>query len=724
MEMSRIVVVASLLISVCVAAYAAEPQPEGDDLSWIRTRPRRIMVGLHTPDYDQLPESYEALRKAGTLPGIFENLDVDDIVKSLKEAHVQAFWFYAKGGAGNAFYPSEVGHAHTIVKDYDLFGELCEKCMDAGITPLCVYEGYDARLKSEHPDWCAQPVEMLRGERDDMRFGVPCAWGSDYGDFLIEQTREILTRYPVKGYYVDAIGGNTRNGDWMTPDLYTRFREEFGFDFAGLDELTHEQYVRYYRWRLKLIEDYLARVREVVKELRPDVAFTYNYVGIPGPADFITCDIFPLKSGTLNLEYMLRRNAALSVHKPGEALLDGVGGGEHLLPKGLDGYRAECWMARSLNVAVCTSFIMPLDGRKPAPQFELTRRVFAEQKPFEEFLTGMEPVSTIGIFNSHDSRKFRPGDEEARKHHLNEFQGWVQAAAADGYLWDFLDEYLLSREHLDRFDVVVAGNASCMSASHVEALRQFVRAGGTLILSGEASLFDRDGNRQPDLQLADVAGVHYLGTLNPRLRYAVMPADDTQDGDVYSLPEGQVEVRAVEGAESIATAFESFRNLMMIETGSPAIVFNHYGKGRCIYLAGLHGAAYATRAHHTDKEILSRLLALASQSLPPVVRRYGADTISVYAHRQRLQNRFVVNLVNHTNGAARTVAEARHEDVDDMPPVPGATVILNEGRIGRIREVYLAPDRTSLEIQRTDDGRIEVSVPQFDVHAMIVAELE
>jgi len=99
------------------------------------------------------------------------------------------------------------------------------------------------------------------------------------------------------------------------------------------------------------------------------------------------------------------------------------------------------------------------------------------------------------------------------------------------------------------------------------------------------------------------------------------------------------------------------------------------------------------------------------------------DTVCVYAHRQPAKNRLVVNLVNNTSGSARSVEGSRFEDMDEMPPVPGATVRIREETFGRIREVYLAPDRTPLDVARKG-GVCEVTVPGFTVHAMIVAELE
>ena len=345
------------------------------ELEWMRSIPRRIMVGMHAPDYDQLPAEYHELHKAGKVPGIFENMDVDALVSLMKDCDIQAFWCYCKGGGGNAFYPSKVGHVLSALNGHDLFGEICEKCLSAGITPLAIYETGDTRLRKDKPEWCNYPVEVLRGEAEGEGHG-PCAYSEPYGDFVIEQVREVLKGYPVKAIYLDELGAHSDGGNWLSRHGYARYRKDFGYDFPGIAALDHAQYVRHIRWFINLMREYLKKVRGVVKDIRPDVAFTYNYVGFPDQADFVTCDIFPFKGGTLSLETTLRRNAVLSRYQPGEALLDVVGHGDHYSSKGMDGYEAELWTARSLGVATCTCFILPLDGRLLTEQFERSRVIY------------------------------------------------------------------------------------------------------------------------------------------------------------------------------------------------------------------------------------------------------------------------------------------------------------------------------------------------------------
>lgn len=122
---------------------------------WVKKCLRREMVGLHIPDYDQMP-AYSQLQKEHHLAGILEKLDPRGFVKELKKAHVQAFWFYSKCHYGNAYYPGKVGHVHSALKGRDIFGEFTEACLAENIVPLAVYEFSDKRMPDDHPDWCHQ----------------------------------------------------------------------------------------------------------------------------------------------------------------------------------------------------------------------------------------------------------------------------------------------------------------------------------------------------------------------------------------------------------------------------------------------------------------------------------------------------------------------------------------------------------------------------------------
>ncbi len=359
---------------------------------------RRIMAGMHIPDLDQVGTEYREMITGGQFPAPMSRLNAKALISGIKKAGFQAFWFYSKGGYGNAFYPTRAGHMLSTLNGRDLFGELCEACLAEGISPLAIYESSDRRICETRPDW-------THTAGPDGKHPVDACVFSPYGDYVLEQMREILEKYPVKAYYLDALGCAMK-GEWLCPTCRREYNERFGADFPGLSRLSHGQNTALVRLRIEKLKEFAEKARDLAKSIRPDVAFTYNYIGVPAFCDFVTCDLFAHETGNLALNTGLRRNAALSMHPPGEVLLDSVTQSMRL--KGHDGYAAEVWSARSLNVAVCGSFVMDASGAAPADEMELAAELCREQIEFEPWLEGMRPIFQVGILNSHNSRRYRP----------------------------------------------------------------------------------------------------------------------------------------------------------------------------------------------------------------------------------------------------------------------------------------------------------------------------
>ena len=475
------------------------------DFPWVRNAPRRFMVGFHVPDYDQVPE-YRECEKLHGVPRILEEFDAKHFVRELRKAHVQAFWFYSKCHKGNAYYPSKVGHVHSALGGRDFFGELCEACLSEGVVPLCVYEHSDQRMPKDHPDWCHKiPSEDTKrldatDAVEGARVGGPCLNGP-YGEFVLEQTREVLKEYPIKGYYIDFLGlFGIEN--WVCPYCNEKYEKAFGHSFPGTANMEHDELVRYVRWWYKENDRYAQTVRKLIRDLRSDVLFTHNFHGWADCAnmqrmdfasencDFVAGDLFQLRAGMLQMSWKIRGYATLSRCKPADVLLDGMTciGGDYNTPKALATYNAEMWTARSLNVGTTASIVMSIDGTFNQHVVEGVKKVYDEHRQYEPWLLDMETIANVGVVRSHDSLEFRPGarsDLEGQvAPHGQEFAGWCQALAASHHLWDLVPAHLLDEGHLKRLKVLILPSVSCMSRSECAAVRAFVKGGGPRIREG------------------------------------------------------------------------------------------------------------------------------------------------------------------------------------------------------------------------------------------------
>lgn len=135
---------------------------------------------------------------------------------------------------------------------------------------------------------------------------------------------------------------------------------------------------------------------------------------------------------------------------------------------------------------------------------------------------------------------------------------------------------------LQKARTILMMNVGLVSDAEAEALRHFVRDGGTLITSAETSLYDEKGRRRPDFALADVFGCRYLRPVDegsPLTLKGNHPLLGGLTGEINHA-DGFLAVHAAETADVLAT--------LQDETGTevPGLVANPFGKGRAVYFSG------------------------------------------------------------------------------------------------------------------------------------------
>jgi len=340
-----------------------------------------------------------------------------------------------------------------------------------------------------------------------------------------------------------------------------------------------------------------------------------------------------------------------------------------------------------------------------------------------------------------------------------------------GFFVSLLEEILRTHPEVDAFsfDGLHHGGgcwcASCRAAYRAErnaeippadlddaaigALDAWVRGGGGLVASLDASLCTPLGDSRGALALAEVLGVDHRGpatslpgdvaeidvnfarSLPPDwherrrgiFRWRSLPgtflaADPTlaalvgTDPVTFKGPAVRVEPRP--GTEILAT--------IEAEGGGaplPAVTARRHGRGRAVYLAAGVDAAYWRYPYPYQRRVLAAAIGWAAGDRPPPVRVAAPMCVHATVRRQP-GGRLVVHLFNDVN------TTGGHALGTDDVPLREETVPIHGIRVGfapgsRWREVRLEPFGTTLEV--TDDGHGPgVTVPRLDVHAMVVAE--
>jgi len=294
---------------------------------------------------------------------------------------------------------------------------------------------------------------------------------------------------------------------------------------------------------------------------------------------------------------------------------------------------------------------------------------------------------------------------------LQEFNGFYHALAFSQAPFDVIDEQNLTE--LSRYQLLVLPNAGCLSADSATDIRNFVRAGGHLLATFETSLYDENGVRLPDFQLADLFGVQWDGgTFGPMRWDYISPVIPVS----FPLLEGITEEfipSPTYGA--LVTLHESqpllfFRKRLKGRIDSvpalsphPCLVHNQYGKGQVIYCAGTIGETILNYRFPIYLDLIRNIVDQLSE-IP--VKIVGAPWIEVSLRRKGGIS--YLHLINMTTGPRRPMTGV--QPLVDVP-IHFAGMHITEAKALR--------SNRSLAIQQTTQGQVMVVLDRLDDYEII-----
>jgi len=250
-----------------------------------------------------------------------------------------------------------------------------------------------------------------------------------------------------------------------------------------------------------------------------------------------------------------------------------------------------------------------------------------------------------------------------------------------------------------------------------------VEGGGSLLATGLTSLFDEDGRRRENFALADVFGVDFKSM--PLWSFAYIYAKDKlQEGSLrhpFRVDQGPVEtvLRAGKALALCAYPEAEKTEATTVLWGSPppdestlhpVIALNRFGRGRCVYAGFTPGSKGQGNA--SSKQLA---LSLVEMLLPGKVLQTNAPP-GVEVVLNTGGGRHVLHLVNHLAGAENALSRGGRRLVLD-----GVKVSIDTHRIGPFQKVYAAPSGKTVR-HRMADAVLEISVPPFETHSLVVLE--
>jgi len=340
--------------------------------------------------------------------------------------------------------------------------------------------GWNLKYANEHP-------EVSFGW-----FPLICL-NSPYTELLCKYSRELLTHYPMDGLRYDILDQPTQ---CRCQDCRALYQELLGHpmppEWKGWQ--TRETF------RIESITRCVKRLYQVCKATKPSVEVWQNWFN-----DRAACDLRASKYVDL---------AYLEFSDPFRALfLNGV------FDKGgiITGKILKDPDARRKCLALggrCYSYF-EVDGRTALPResdwfFRDLAPFYAMVAKIEPYLVDAKPVPYFGVVFSEATRFRYRG--YSRAPYMKLLRELVEPYLDRSTPPEFLAAEHLSRRELSPFKLLVLAESSGLPEEAHTALTTYVRDGGQLLVTGQATLHDDKGEPRENFALADVLGVSHIGS--------------------------------------------------------------------------------------------------------------------------------------------------------------------------------------------------------------------
>jgi hypothetical protein len=219
----------------------------------------------------------------------------------------------------------------------------------------------------------------------------------------------------------------------------------------------------------------------------------------------------------------------------------------------------------------------------------------------------------------------------------------------------------LNIEDLCRYRVLIVPTGACLEENAAEAIRDFVRCGGVLVADSETSLYDEDGRRLENFQLADVFGASFAG-YRRYARHDYFSLDARWDLfareglPFIPAPLAAVDVSVARGTDVLARLCPPLPGRYAGAPGKPVYPFilrRRTGRGTSYYLAGTFFELYRKFGIPHYRRIVRQIV---RQHARPLVELLNApESIELTVRRTSRPNTLVLHLVNYSGGMTRPV---------------------------------------------------------------------
>jgi len=650
-------------------------------------------------------------------PSFMAKFDPVQYVAMVKKAGIDAAMVYATCHNGNCYYPTAVGHMHANLAGRDIFGETVDLLRSEGIVPVAYYTTiYHNHSAKTHPEW---RITHANGNQHGGRYWWSCPNNDEYRAFTIAQIGEVVA-YDVDGIFNDMTFWP---GICVCPSCKAKYLAETGQEIPQQIDWHDPEWVKFQRFRERCMAEFTQEITASIKA-RKDMSVTHQTstimhgwmqgytLGIAAACDYTSGDFYGGKYQHVIGSKIL---AAASQNQPYEFMTSRcVNLHDHTSMKSEAELTAEA--ATTLANAGAFFFIDAInpDGTLQQEVYERLGTVTKKLAPFTAAAKLHRPVIAAEKAFYYSSAAYV--DESANTDIMRPNGGKPAVDEMNG------TSIILTRAHIPfraitsetedyaGLNTIIMNNIMYTSEAENERLRAFVQDGGTLIATGNTSLYQPDGTTTGDFGLADVFGVSAAGGKAKRFHYLSFTdrpwlVSSHAGAPLVTATSAEVLAEIVEplfdpDAEQYASIHS---NPPGVKTEYAGLTMHPFGQGKCIYLSSpvlsLQQDAQQTFGAWLFEEFSPSAFVLDTNA-PPCVE--------ITVNRSTTKNAYLIGFVNYQ----KELPNVPVRDITVTLHLPGVSTPKACTRIS----AGMPADMT------VGDGTLELGVPCLETLEIIEVE--
>jgi hypothetical protein len=641
-----------------------------------------------------------------------------------------------------AYYPTEIPlhHRSAWLGSSDPFGTLVAGCRAAKMYVVARTDPHAVRddVRRAHPDWISvDAAGEPRRHWANPELWVTCALGPYNFELMDQVHREIVSKYRVDGIFANRWA--PQGGDCHCVHCRENFKTATGRDLPRTPDRRDPGRRAFIAWRTARLTELWKKWDATVRAANPEARFIPN-----GPPDMKTAGEL---AAIQFADYQARRGLAppwtngqrakeyrsVMGRRP-------IGG---IFSVGLEEpYRWKDSVQSEPEIRLfvaegtangmrpwVTKFSGVLYDRRWLPMVE---RIYDWHYKHERYLRNETPLARVAVLHSEQTATYHPGVAQGDRH-SDHVLGMYQALIESRVPFEFAHEAFLTPERLDRFKLLILADAAALSEAQCEAIRAYVRRGGSVLATFASSLFDETGTRRGDFGLADLFGVSFGGRIDGPMQNSYLNLDpDKASGRRHPIIAGfedtprivngvfRIDVRPTQDFPSPLTLIPTYPDLPMEDvyprvarTDSREIYLRDLGRSRVVYFPWDIDRTFWDVLCVDHLRLLRNAIAWATNE-PRPVEVEGPGVIDVTVWRQAAS--MTVHLVNLTNPMMMK------GPLREALPVGPLRLRIRIPDGLRPRRVQLLTAGTSSSAQPID-GVLTVTVPSVEVHEVVAIDL-